>query len=114
MSVYFVIIEDISRLTSWTVGSISDCSEHTAHSEMTTTMDVRLIETRHVLNRSSKGRVIFLCKHICHQGWVRKSVHDSGVIVAPQTVSLRKIQHEIRWRERSCFHASTAGATSDI
>lgn len=77
-------------------------------------MDVWLVKTRSVLNRFGKGRVVFLCKHVFHKRRISESVHDPGVEVTSQTISLGVIEHEVGCFERSSLHTTTASAAGDV
>lgn len=81
---------------------------------MTTAMDVRLIETRHVLDSPCKARIVLLSKHVVDQCGVSECVHNPWVEVTSKTVPFREVQHEVGRSERSGLHTPASCAVSDV
>lgn len=77
-------------------------------------MDVRLIETWHVLDGSRKTRVVLLSKHTVYQCRVGERIHNPGVKVAPEAISFWVVEHEVSRRKRTCLHTATTRAASNV
>jgi hypothetical protein len=103
-----------SAITPRTVRSVTDCTQDSTNAEVTTAMDIGLIERTHFLDGSCKAGVIFLRQHVLDQGRVGESVHDPGIEVSSKAVSLGKVEHELRWDKGSSLHTSTPGAACDV
>lgn len=97
--------------TTGTIIRIANRAQGTTNTEVTTSMDIRLVETRYILDRVGERGVIRLRFNEIDQCLPREVVHDLWREVSLQTPRYINVNLERGLDKRSVLHAATTRAT---
>ena len=77
-------------------------------------MDVRLIESRHILNSKGEAGVVWLTQNVINKGLLGEIIHDPRRKVALETSRRWDIDLETRISEGTSRDTPTTSATGDV